>query len=144
MGKKFTSSNAREMQSRGVAKRKANDLERKSAKAIVQALLDTKKKGKDGVERTYKELMLQVMFKGAMDEGDLRKMDYLLRLIGESADNVAKIDVTTNGKDMTAPQIVFSPTPLTEQDIQELRDIQNGRTTESSSNTGISEVGNGV
>lgn len=124
MGKKFTSSNAREMQRRGVVKRKANDLERKSAKAIVQALLDTKKKGKDGVERTYKELMLQVMFKGAMDDGDLRKMDYLLRLIGESADNVAKIDVTTNGKDMTAPQIVFSPTPLTEQDIQEIRDIQ--------------------
>ena len=84
--------------------------------------------------------MLQVMFKGAMDDGDLRKMDYLLRLIGESADNVAKIDVTTNGKDMTAPQIVFSPTPLTEQDIQEIRDIQDGTATESSSNTGISET----
>ena len=129
-----------ERKRRGVAKRKANDLERKSAKAIVQALLDTKKKGKDGVERTYKELMLQVMFKGAMDDGDLRKMDYLLRLIGESADNVAKIDVTTNGKDMTAPQIVFSPTPLTEQDIQEIRDIQDGTATECSSNTGISET----
>ena len=36
-----------------------------------------------------------------------------------------KIDVTTNGKDV-GQKIVFSPTPLTEKDIQEIKDIQNG------------------
>lgn len=58
--------------------------------------------------------------------------------------NVQAVDVTTNGKDMTAPQIVFSPTSLTEQDIQELRDIQNGRTKESSGNASLPEAGNSV
>jgi hypothetical protein len=137
MGKKFTSENAREMQQRGAAKRKANELERKSARAIVDVLLNTKKKGKDGVERTYKEMMLQVMFKGAMDDGDLRKMDYLLRLIGESADNTTKIDLTTNGKDVTTPQIVFASAPLTEDDLQEIQDIRDGRKTESSNDISI-------
>lgn len=140
MGVKFTKENAKEMQKRAIQKRKANDLERKSARAIVQALLDTKKEGKDGVERTYKELMIQVMFKGAMDYGDLRKMDYLLRLIGESADNTTKIDVTTNGKDVTAPpRIVFKSTPLSEKDLAEIQDIENGRQ-RSMDNTGIQEA----
>ena len=140
MGVKFTKENAKEMQKRAIQKRKANDLERKSARAIVQALFDTKKKGKDGVERTYKELMIQVMFKGAMDYGDLRKMDYLLRLIGESADNTTKIDVTTKGKDVTAPpRIVFKSTPLTEKDLAEIQDVENGRQ-RSMDNTGIQEA----
>ena len=49
-----------------------------------------------------------------------------------------KIDVTTNGKDI-GQQIIFSPTPLTEQDIKEIKEIQNG-SQESSGDTGISET----
>ena len=49
-----------------------------------------------------------------------------------------KIDVTTNGKDI-GQQIIFSPTPLTEQDIKEIKEIQNG-SQESSGDTGISEA----
>ena len=49
-----------------------------------------------------------------------------------------KTDLTTNGKDI-GQQIIFSPTPLTEQDIQEIKEIQNG-SQESSGDTGISEA----
>lgn len=49
-----------------------------------------------------------------------------------------KIDVTTNGKDI-GQQIIFSPTPLTEQDIKDIKEIQNG-TQEGSGDTGISET----
>lgn len=48
------------------------------------------------------------------------------------------VDVTTNGKDV-GQQIVFSPTPLSEQDIQEIKDIQNGNK-ESGDNAGVSET----
>ncbi len=61
MGKKFTSSNAREMQRRGAAKRKANTQERKSARLIVEALLNKTKKNKDGVDVSAKEVMLNVL-----------------------------------------------------------------------------------
>lgn len=50
----------------------------------------------------------------------------------------AKTDISTNGKDI-GQQIVFSPTPLSEQDIKELKEIQNGNQ-ESSGNTGVSEA----
>lgn len=49
-----------------------------------------------------------------------------------------KIDVTTNGKDI-GTQLVFSPTPLTEKDIQEIKDIQNG-TKKDSDDTSVSEA----
>ena len=47
-------------------------------------------------------------------------------------------DVTTNGKDI-GQQIIFSPTPLSEKDIQEIKDIQYGNK-EDSDNTGISKT----
>lgn len=140
----FTSSNAREMQQKAAQKRKANTQERKSARLIVEALLNKTKKNKDGVEVSAKEVMLNIVLKGAVEDGDLRKVDYLLKLIGEAPENVSKLDVTTNGKDMTAPQLVFSPTPLSEKDIQEIQDIQDGRTTDNRSDTGLSEDGSGV
>ena len=49
-----------------------------------------------------------------------------------------KIDVTTNGKDI-GTQLVFSPTPLTEKDIQEIKDIQNGAKKDSNDSS-ISEA----
>lgn len=49
-----------------------------------------------------------------------------------------KVDVTTNGKDI-GQQLVFSPTPLTEQDIKEIKDIQNGNE-EGGTDPGISET----
>lgn len=49
-----------------------------------------------------------------------------------------RVDVTTNGKDI-GQQIIFSPTPLTEQDIKEIKEIQDGNQ-ESGGDTGISEA----
>ena len=49
-----------------------------------------------------------------------------------------KIDVTTNGRDI-GQQLIFSPTPLTEQDIKEIKEMQNGNE-ESGSDPGISEA----
>ena len=57
------------------------------------------------------------------------------RLFGKATNSV---DVTTNGKDV-GQQIVFSPTPLSEQDIQEIKDIHNGNK-ESGDNAGVSET----
>lgn len=140
MGKKFTAENAREMQRRGAEKRKANTLERKSAKAIVDALLSTTKKNKNGQDVTYKEIMLQAILKGAIEMGDLRKVEFLLKLVGEAPDNTTRVDVTTNGKDVTAPpKIVFKATPLTEKDLAEIQDIENGRQ-RSMDNTSVQEA----
>ena len=49
-----------------------------------------------------------------------------------------KIDVTTNGRNI-GQQLIFSPTPLTEQDIKEIKEMQNGNE-ENSVDTGISEA----
>ena len=49
-----------------------------------------------------------------------------------------KIDVTTNGRDI-GQQLIFSPTPLTEQDIKEIKDMQHGNE-EGGSDPGISEA----
>ena len=49
-----------------------------------------------------------------------------------------RIDLTTNGNDI-GQQIVFSPTPLTEKDIQEIKAIMNGNK-EDSGNTGLPET----
>ncbi len=49
-----------------------------------------------------------------------------------------KIDVTTNGRDI-GQQLIFSPTPLTEQDIKEIKEMQHGNE-EGGSNPGISEA----
>ena len=131
------------MQKKAVQKRKANDQERKSAKAIVDILLNTTKKNKNGQTVTIKEIMLQQILKGAIEQGDLRKVEFLLRLIGEAPDNTAKVDVTTNGKDVTIPRIIYEPTPLSEKDLTEIQDIRNGRQ-ESENNTSVSETGGSV
>lgn len=47
-------------------------------------------------------------------------------------------DITTNGNDI-GRQLVFSPTPLTEKDIQEIKEIQNGNK-EDSNDAGIPET----
>ena len=63
-------------------------------------------------------------------------IEKLSKLLGW--DEPIRQDVTTNGKDI-GQQIIFSPTPLTEQDIKEIKEIQNG-SQESSGDTGISEA----
>lgn len=55
-----------------------------------------------------------------------------------TAKNVSAVDVTTNGKDV-GTQLVFSPTPLTEKDIQEIKDIQYGNKKDSNDSS-ISEA----
>ena len=49
-----------------------------------------------------------------------------------------KIDVTTNGRDI-GQQLIFSPTPLTEQDIKEIKEMQHGNE-EGGSDPGIPET----
>ena len=49
-----------------------------------------------------------------------------------------KIDVTTNGRDI-GQQLIFSPTPLTEQDIKEIKEMQHGNE-EGGSDPGIPEA----
>ena len=53
-------------------------------------------------------------------------------------EHTTKIDVTTNVRDI-GQQLIFSPTPLTEQDIKEIKEMQNGNE-ESGSDPGISEA----
>lgn len=60
------------------------------------------------------------------------------RLYGTAKNNSA-VDLTTNGKEMIAPRIVFSPTPLSEEDKQEIDDIENGRK-RSEDNTSVPEA----
>ena len=50
----------------------------------------------------------------------------------------SKTDVTTNGRDI-GQQLIFSPTPLTEQDIKEIKEMQHGNE-EGGSDPGISET----
>lgn len=49
-----------------------------------------------------------------------------------------KTDVTTNGRDI-GQQLIFSPTPLTEHDIKEIKEMQHGNE-EGGSDPGISEA----
>lgn len=51
-----------------------------------------------------------------------------------------RLDVTTNGKDVVGPQLIFSNTPLSEKDIQEIKNIQNGVTEENSTDASLSEA----
>lgn len=52
-----------------------------------------------------------------------------------------KLDVTTNGNDIGV-QLVFAETPLSEKDLEEIRNIQNGNsdTEEDSTDSGIQEA----
>ena len=76
-------------------------------------------------------------FVGWRDRPDGNMLRYLLSTLGRSEGFGENIDITTNGKDIN-PQIIFSPTPLTDKDIQEIKDIQNGK--KSSNDTGVSET----
>ena len=51
-----------------------------------------------------------------------------------------KLDVTTNGKDVNGTQLIFAATPLTEKDIQEIKNIKDGITEEDSTDPGLSET----
>lgn len=64
--------------------------------------------------------------------------DVVDRMWGK-AEAKTKMDITSNGKEV-GTQIVFSPTPLTERDIQEIKEIQSGGNKENSTDTGLSEA----
>ncbi len=68
---------------------------------------------------------------------DGNMLRYLMSTLGKEEGFGENVDVTTNGKDI-CQQIVFSPTPLTDKDIQEIKDIQSGK--KGSDDTGISET----
>lgn len=68
---------------------------------------------------------------------DGNMLRYLMSTLGKDEGFGESVDVTTNGKDI-GQQIIFSPTPLTDKDIQEIKDIQSGK--KSSNDTGIPET----
>ncbi len=76
-------------------------------------------------------------FIGWRERPDGYMIRYLLSTLGRDEGFGESMDVTTNGKDI-GQQIIFSPTPLTEKDIQEIKDIQNGK--KSSNDCGLSET----
>lgn len=117
----------------GIARRNKKTA-REFAEAALNAEVTDKASGKKVV---VKDAIIQGLVAKAVQEKDLNTVKYLFELIGEGA--AQKVDVTTNGKDV-GTQIVFSPTPLSERDIQEIKEIQNGGNKEDSDNAGISET----
>jgi hypothetical protein len=49
-----------------------------------------------------------------------------------------RLDVTSNGNDINGTQLIFSPTPLSPKDIEDIKKLQSGK--ENSSDPGISET----
>ena len=139
----FTKETAREAQKLSAKRKSELAAERKLAKNIISAIFDEVKPGKNGEKMTYKEIMIRNLLKGAIVDGDLAKAKYLIELAGEAPENVSKLDVTTNGKALSAPKLVFAPTPLTERDIAEIKALQDGRKTDST-DTGVSEAESGL
>jgi transposase-like protein len=52
--------------------------------------------------------------------------------------NKQNMDVTSNGNDINGTQLIFSPTPLSAGDIEDIKNLQRGK--ENSANTGVSEA----
>lgn len=75
--------------------------------------------------------------KGAA-KGDTRSLEETKADLWSKDIAAMKVDITTNGKDV-GQKIVFSPTPLTEKDIQEIKDIQNGNK-EDCNDSGVPET----
>lgn len=76
-------------------------------------------------------------FVGWKTAPDGQMLRYLISKIGRDEGFGDSMDVTTNGKDIGS-QIVFCPTPLTEQDIREMKEIQDGQ--KGAGDAGISET----
>jgi hypothetical protein len=56
----------------------------------------------------------------------------------ESWKNRQNTDMTSNGKDINGTQLIFSPVPLSPQDIEDIKNLQGGK--EDSADAGISEA----
>lgn len=121
---RFTKENAKEMQRRAAEKRKENHEEDKTIKKIVKSYLSQTKKNSKGEIVTYKEMMMSRLVKDAIENGDLKKIDYLLKIIEEAPKE--RFDVTTNGQSLT-PVLMFSNAPLSEKDMAEIVELQNDR-----------------
>ena len=114
------------------ARRKA-----KSAREFAEAALNAEVEDKKtGIKVVAKDAIIQGLIYKAINDKDLNTVKYIFELIGESP--TQKLDVTTNGMDI-GTQLIFSPTPLTEKDIQEIKDIQNGAKKDSNDSS-ISEA----
>ena len=112
------------MQRRAAEKRKENHEEDKTIKKIVKSYLSQTKKNSKGEIVTYKEMMMSRLVKDAIENGDLKKIDYLLKIIEEAPKE--RFDVTTNGQSLT-PVLMFSNAPLSEKDMAEIVELQNDR-----------------
>lgn len=82
-------------------------------------------------------ILCRAYVKGAV-KGDTRTLEETKVDLWSKDIAAMKIDVTTNGNDV-GQQLVFSPTPLTEKDIQEIKEIQNGNK-EDSNDPGVPET----
>jgi hypothetical protein len=145
-GNRFSSTN--QPQNRGrkpklytIAK-KAYGLSYEEYKEMRMYLMQLSKKeleelAKDESTPMWVVILCRAYIKGAA-KGDARSLEETKADLWIKDIAATKIDVTTNGKDI-GQQIVFSPTPLSEKDIQEIKDIQNGNK-EDSNDTGISET----
>jgi hypothetical protein len=81
------------------------------------------------------ELLRAKQYQTAM-EGDKTMLVWLgKQYLGQKE----KQDVTTNGKDVGGTQLIFANTPLSQEDIEEIKRIQNGGE-ETSTDAGISET----
>ena len=134
---KRTKSEQREIARKGGIASGEARLKKKTAREFAEAALNATVTDKvTGKKVVVKDAIIQKLVASAIQENDLQKIKYLFDLVGDNP--TQKMDVTTNGKDI-GTQLVFSPTPLTEKDIQEIKDIQYG-SKEDSNDTSLSEA----
>jgi hypothetical protein len=71
--------------------------------------------------------------------GDGFMIRYYLSTKGKRRGYVERVekDITTNGNDINGTQLIFSPTPLSPKDIEDIKNLQSGK---GSADTGLSET----
>jgi hypothetical protein len=76
---------------------------------------------------------------GRIKSGDTASIIFYLKAKGKNRGYVERVekDITTNGNDINGTQLIFSPTPLSPKDIEDIKNLQSGK---GSTDTGLSET----